>query len=313
MSDQAKTVLVVGSLNMDLVVTTPRHPEIGETISASNFNTFPGGKGANQAVAAARLGAKVRMIGKLGRDAFGDQLCESITRDGVDATFVTRDPHASTGVALITVNERGENTIVIVAGANGRVTARDVRAAEGAFEGASILLLQHELPQAAIEQAIHMGRSHGLKIVLNPAPARDLPAGLLTEVDYLIPNETELFLLSGLDSLEASINMLIDVGVRNLIVTLGSEGALLATPQQQTHVPAFRIDPVDTTAAGDAFVGAFAVALSEGLDLNEAVRHGSAAGALAATRPGAQPSLPTRQELEQFLRKHAPGKGSRRR
>lgn len=305
MSENKKTLLVVGSLNMDLVVTAPRLPEIGETIAASDFRTFPGGKGANQAVAAARLGGKVRMVGKLGCDPFGDQLFESITLNGVDATFVTRDPQAPTGMALITVDQRGNNALLFVAGANGRVTVEDVQAAEPAFTGASILLLQHELPQAPIEQAIRMSKSHGLRIVLNPAPARELSWELLPAIDYLVPNESELSLLSGLNSLEASIRMLLSRGVQRLIVTLGSDGAILATPQQQVHVPAFRIEPVDTTAAGDAFLGAFSVALSEGADPPEAVLRGNAAGALAATKPGAQPSLPTRRELEQFLRTHA--------
>ena len=305
MSETKKTLLVIGSLNMDLVVTAPCHPEIGETITANDFHTFPGGKGANQAVAAARLGGNVKMIGKLGCDPFGDQLFDSITRNGVDATFVTRDPQTPTGVALITVDQQGENTILIVAGANGRVTVTDVQAAAPAFTDAAILLLQHELPQAAVEQAIHMGKAHGLKIVLNPAPARELSDELLAEIDYLVPNESELSLLSGLNSLEASIRMLLSRGVQRLIVTLGGDGAILATPQQQIHVPAFCIEPVDTTAAGDAFLGAFTVALSEGADLREAARRGNAAGALTATKPGAQPSLPTRQELEQFLRTRA--------
>lgn len=303
-----KHLLIVGSLNMDLVVTTPRHPEIGETITASDFHTFPGGKGANQAVAVARLGRNAKMIGKLGGDPFGDQLHASITNAGVDTTFVWRDPQAPTGVALITVSAQGDNTILIVPGANGRVTAEDVRAAEQAFEGASILLLQLELPQPAIEQAIRLAKTHGLAIVLNPAPARDLPGHVLAQVDYLIPNRSELALISGLDSLDASINMILGLGVQHLVVTLGEDGAILATPHHQTHIPAFRIDPVDTTAAGDAFVAAFAVSLSDGAALQEAVLRGNAAGGLAATRPGAQPSLPTRRELEDFLHSRSPDK-----
>jgi ribokinase len=297
-----KHILVIGSANMDLVVTVPRHPEIGETILGSDFSIFPGGKGANQAVAAARLGGSVRMLGRVGADSFGVQLRQSISSDGVDTSLIQVDPTTPSGVALITVDADGDNTIVVVSGANGKVTEEDIQAAESAITDASILLMQLELPLQAVEQAVRLAKLHDVKIVLNPAPALDLPGELLGSVDYLIPNQNELAMLTGMDSTDASIGMLLGLGVKNLVVTLGEDGAILAAGQHQTHIPAFRVDAVDATAAGDAFVGAFAVALGEGLEIQQAVLWGNAAGALSVTRPGAQPSLPTRRELEDFIR-----------
>lgn len=295
-------ILVVGSLNMDLVVTAPRHPEIGETIIGNDFHTYPGGKGANQAVAAARLGSPVKMIGRLGADSFGGLLRDNLAANGVETAYIGTDAEHPTGVALITVGADGDNTIVVVSGANGRLCAADIQAAEPAFTDAALLLMQLEVPLDAIEAAIRLAKAHEVKIVLNPAPARELPRSLLADVDFLIPNQTELCLLSGMDSIDASLGMLLNLGVRNLIVTLGEDGAILATPQRQYSVKAFRVEAVDTTAAGDAFVGAFAVALSEGKDLQEAVLWGNAAGALAVTKAGAQPSLPARRDLDEFVR-----------
>jgi len=300
-----KHIVVVGSLNIDLVVTAPRHPEIGETIIGSEFHTFPGGKGANQSVAAARLGGSVNLVGRVGADAFGEMLIESIAANGVKGTHVQRDPASATGVALITVGAGGDNSIVAVQGANGRVTPEDVEQAESVFENASVLLLQFEIPMPAIEKAIQVARKHGVQVILNPAPACDIHSELLVGVDYLIPNRTELAFLTGMDSIDAGVDMLHDLGVKNLIVTLGEDGAILANAEKRVHLPAFRVQAVDTTAAGDAFVGAFAVALNEGLALEQAVVWGNAAGALAATKPGAQPSLPTRAELAAFLQTHS--------
>lgn len=296
-------IVVVGSLNMDLVVRAPRHPEIGETILGSGFATFPGGKGANQAVAAARLGGTVKMIGRVGRDAFGAELLATAAQDGVDTTFILQDEGAPTGVALITVDDAGQNTIVVASGANARVSPEDVSAARAAFEGAAVLLLQLECPLPVVERAIELAREHQVAVVLNPAPARELPATLLTGVDYLIPNQTELALLAGVEGQAAGISLLRDLGIPHLIVTLGGEGVLVVAGQQEMHLPAHEVAVVDTTAAGDAFVGGFAVALTEGLPPLQAAAWGNAAGALSVTRAGAQPSLPTREELDQFLNK----------
>lgn len=297
------TLVVVGSLNMDLVVRAPRHPRPGETLIGSQFQTFPGGKGANQAVAAARLGARVRMIGRVGQDAFGDALLQTAREDGVDTTFIRRDPHAATGVALITLDEAGQNTIVVASGANMQVSAQDIEQAAAAFEGVSLLLMQLECPLEAVEAAAELAQKRGIPVVLNPAPARPLPQSLLARVDYLLPNQHELQLLAdGETDYPTAAARLIQIGVRNLVVTLGEEGALLVTPQTQEKLPAFQVPVVDTVAAGDAFAAAFCVALAEGKSLHEAVLWGNAAGAIAVTRPGAQPSMPNREELIQFLK-----------
>jgi len=296
-------IVIVGSLNMDLVVRAPRHPLPGETLIGSSFQTFPGGKGANQAVAAARLGAQVRMIGRVGQDAFGDALLATVQRDGVDTTFIRRDPQAPTGVALITLDAAGQNTIVVASGANGNVSAEDVLQSVPAFEGADVLLVQLECPLDAVQTAIQQAHQAGMKVVLNPAPACPLPPDLLRQVDYLIPNQHELTLLAGgIADREQAIRTIQALGVPNVVVTLGDEGALLALGEDRLFLPAYRVEVVDTVAAGDAFAGAFALALAEGKSPMEAARWGNAAGAIAVTRPGAQPSMPTRQELEKFLK-----------
>ena len=294
-------IVVVGSLNMDLVVRTPRHPEIGETIIGTQFQTFPGGKGANQAVAAARLGGSVKMVGRVGSDGFGESLLRTVAADGVDTRFIRRDPEAATGVALITVDEAGKNTIVVASGANARLTPQDVSEAEELFKEAAVLVLQLESPLPAVTRAIELAHQYGARIVLNPAPAQKLENKFLRSVDYLIPNQTELFLLTGINSVQESIAYLHNIGVAHLIVTLGEDGSLVAENGQITQLGAFPVQAVDTTAAGDAFVGAFAVALTEGLDTQLASIWGNAAGALAVTRPGAQPSLPSRDEFDLFL------------
>ena len=298
----SKPILVVGSLNMDLVVSVPRHPRPGETLLGGAFHTFPGGKGANQAVAAARLGAPVRMIGRLGADKFGDALLATLQDDGVDTRWVQQDAQAASGVALITVSADGQNTIVVAAGANGRLSTADVQAAEDAFADAVVVVLQLEIPLPAVEAAARLGRKHGAAVVLNPAPAQPLSAELLALADYLVPNQSELELLSGEPDLERGIRVLLERSVRNLVVTLGERGARWVSAAGSVEVPAFAVRAVDTVAAGDAFVGAFAAALAEGRPVQDALLRGNAAGALAVTRAGAQPSLPARVELDDFLR-----------
>jgi ribokinase len=294
-------IVVVGSLNMDLVVRAPRHPQPGETIMGGDFRTFPGGKGANQAVAAARLGAAVQMIGRVGADAFGDALLRTLAQDGVATRHVRRDQEAPTGVALITLNAAGQNSIVVAPGANARVTPQDVVAAEAAFAGAAVLLLQLECPLPAVAQAIEMAKQHGAQVVLNPAPAQPLDVALLAKVDYLLPNQNELALLTGLDDIRPAVSRLQASGVRRVVVTLGEDGVLVAEDDSEIHIPAHGVIVVDTTAAGDAFAGAFTVALLSGHSTRQAAAWGNAAGALAVTRAGAQPSLPRRGELEKFL------------
>lgn len=297
-------ILVVGSLNMDLVARAPRHPAPGETVLGGEFKTFPGGKGANQAVAAARLGVPVRMVGRVGEDDFGDSLLAALEQNAVDVSWIMRDAGASTGVALITVDAAGQNTIVVAPGANGQLTPDDIDACEDAFRGAAVTLLQLESPLDAVARAAELAHTHGAQVVLNPAPAQQLSPSLLQHIDYLIPNQSELALLAGTNTqtpvLQAVERLRAD-GVDRVIVTLGADGVLVCDGAESTQIDSYPTRVVDTTAAGDAFVGAFAVGLLEGHSMLEAARLGNAAGAVAVSRAGAQPSLPTREEVEQLL------------
>jgi ribokinase len=297
-------IIVVGSINMDLVVRAPRHPQPGETILGSDFQTFPGGKGANQAAAAARLGGQVVMIGRVGMDSFGDTLLANLQKNHVNTRFVLRSQEVPSGVALITVNEAGQNNIVVVPGANYRLSPEDIRAAEAAFIGASAVLLQLEIPLETVVEAVKLGNKHGARVILNPAPAQPLDSSLLEMVDILIPNEQELALLTGIQSILVGAETLKSIGVGCLVVTLGSKGVLVLEEDSARHLIGHEVSVVDTTAAGDAFVGAFALALSENRSLHEAAEWGNAAGALSVTVAGAQPSLPDRKSLESFIAAH---------
>jgi ribokinase len=295
-------VLVIGSLNADLVVRTPRFPQPGETISGEDLQVIPGGKGANQAVAAARQGVSVAMAGRVGRDSFGSFLMDGLQSNQVDASHVLRND-AGTGAAIIVVDSSGQNSIVLSPGANGRVTPQDV---DTLNLDARILLLQLEIPLETVIHAAKWGRSKRMIVILNPAPARDLPDELISSADYLLPNETELNSLSGgsandIPSAEKAARVLLERGAGNVIVTLGENGALIVNNTITRHVPAFKVDVVDTTAAGDAFIGGFASALFRGMGLEDSVRVATACGALATTKFGAQPSLPAKEETERFM------------
>jgi ribokinase len=308
----AARITVVGSLNMDLVVRAPRIPRPGETMIGGEFRTVPGGKGANQAVAAARLGGQVSMIGRVGGDAFAQSLLDSLVADGVNHTFVTQDPEAATGVALIVVDDAGENSIVVASGANMRLSPADVDAAEAAIAAADVLLVQLEVPLAAVARAARVANAYGVTVILNPAPACPLPDELLHLVDVLVPNESETALLTRLPigdraEIEAAAMALRELGVDSVVLTLGERGALLVGEGEKELIPAFEVTPMDTTAAGDAFVGGFAVALAEGRSLADAVRWGNAAGALATTKLGAQPSLPARRAVEALIAQGSTG------
>lgn len=309
-----RNILVVGSLNADLVVRAPRFPQPGETISGEDLHVIPGGKGANQAVAAARLGANVAMLGHVGKDNFGDFLLDNLKKNRVDSTHVTR-LDASTGAAIIFVDENGQNSIVLSPGANRQVTPADVDSAS--FLHHNLLLLQLEIPLPAVLRAAERAQENNVRVILNPAPAKELPDELVALADFIIPNETELSLLTGLEvndilAAEKAARQLLERGAKNVIVTLGSKGALVVDRESSRQVDAFKVNVVDTTAAGDAFIGGFATKLldsasllsdlqEQALALQNAVRFGCACGALAATKFGAQPSLPTKEEVTHFL------------
>lgn len=309
-------VLVVGSLNADLVVRTARFPSPGETIQGNDLAIIPGGKGANQAVAASRLGADVAMVGRVGKDAFGTDLIENLKENKVDTSHVPQDDSVATGTAVIVVDARGQNSIVLSPGANGKVSPSDAESApfgnpsSSSARGASLLLLQFEIPIETVVHAARLAKEKGLRVLLNPAPAHEVPDELLQSADFLLPNETELGLLAGqpvsdLASAETAARSLVSRGAANVIVTLGANGALIVNADEVEHIPSFNVKAVDTTAAGDAFIGGFASALLKQRPLEEAVRFACACGALAATRFGAQPSLPTREEVETLLEKNA--------
>ncbi len=299
-------IAVVGSLNMDLVIRAPHIPQTGETILGHDLYTLPGGKGANQTIAAARLGAQVCLVGRVGQDEFSSPLLQNLAEAGVDHRHVQADPDAATGVALIVVDEAGQNTIVVASGANMKVRPADVDAAEAVIAWADVLLLQLEIPLETVIRAAEVAHRHEVTVVLNPAPAQPLPVDLLGLVDVLIPNESETELLTGMPvndkaSAEVAAGWLRGSGVGAVILTLGERGALLAGSSQAQLIPAFPVTPVDTTAAGDAFVAGFAVALAEGRTIPESILWGNAAGGLATTKLGAQPSLPDRAELLALL------------
>jgi ribokinase len=294
-------ILVVGSINMDLVVRVPQIPKPGETVIGGDFETFPGGKGANQAVAASRMGGEVTMVGRVGNDDFGNSLIQGLIEDCVRTTYVIKDSEASTGIAMIAVDPSGQNIIMVASGANAKVSAEDVNNARELMREADLLLVQLECPLETVSRAIDLAKAYEVDVVLNPAPAQPLSEGLLSKVDYLTPNETELALLSGEPDVERSIEILRGWGVRNLIITLGANGARVVNEGLDQYFPSFEITAIDATAAGDAFNGALAVGLAEGKPLSEAVRYGTAAGALAATRRGAQPSLPQREDVEKLI------------
>ena len=304
-----KSIVVVGSLNLDLVASVNRLPALGETIIGLDFNTYGGGKGANQAVALARLGASVKMIGKLGSDAFARQLREGVERAGVDTSCVENAP-VSSGTALITTSAEGDNTIVVIAGANGQLLPDDIEKYRSQIEEASMVLGQLEIPRETTEYLGRLVRFAGVPFLLDPAPAYPLTEELLRSVTWLTPNETEAQLLLAAHWPEASTlsppesaERLLSLGVRNVILKLGARGVYLAGKDVEgTFVDAFPVTPVDTTAAGDAFNGAFAFALTENrMAPQEAARFACAVAALSVTRSGAQTSMPSLTECEDFL------------
>jgi ribokinase len=297
-------IIVVGSSNTDMIVQSDRLPLPGETVLGGDLVIAPGGKGANQAVAAARVGAAVTFVARIGQDMFGQAALANFRREGMDVRYLVQDAQAPSGVALIVVGPGGQNIIAVAPGANARLTPTDVAAAAPAFAEAQIVLLQLEIPIEAVLAAAQAGRAAGAAVILNPAPApsRPLPETLYAAVDILTPNETEAAVLTGQSDPEEAAMTLLSRGVGTVIVTLGEAGALVATRSGvMQRVPGFRVQAVDTTAAGDAFNGGLAVALARGEGMDAAVRYAHAVAALSVTRLGAQPSLPTAAEVEEFL------------
>ena len=298
------TLVVVGSLNMDLAFRVLRAPGAGETVSGETFATIPGGKGANQAVGCARLGARVAMIGRVGADAFGTELIAGLRQDGVDIRHVSQDATLPSGVAMVMVDHTAQNRIVVAAGANAALTPALLDDAAAMITTASLLVLQLEVPLATVMHAADLAHAAGRPVLLNPAPAPSapLPEALYARIDYLIPNESEAASLTGIDvrdvaSAQQAAQILRGRGVRHVLITLGAQGVLIADETGMRHLPALVVQAVDTTAAGDTFIGGFSAGLLEGMSLDAAAALGQRAAALCVSRPGAQSSIPTRAEL----------------
>ncbi|MBK1889112.1 ribokinase [Undibacterium sp. 14-3-2] len=300
-------ITVVGSVNMDLVFRTPRMPAVGETLLGHEFRQIPGGKGANQAVAAARQGADVSFIGAVGDDGFGDFSQQCLAKEGININHLARVAGVATGVAGILVEDNGSNSIVLAAGANATLNVNQIEAATSAIGAAQLLLCQLETPIATVTRAIAIAHAQGVKVVLNPAPAQQLDPALLKQVDYLIVNETEASQLSGISvtsqaSARQASERLLDLGVGTVLLTMGGDGALITQTGSSEFIPAIKVDVVDTTAAGDTFVGAFAVGIANGLSVSDASREAQYTAALTVTKLGAQTSIPHRHEVLDFMK-----------
>jgi len=306
------SIIVFGSINMDLVVHAPRLPKPGETLTGTSFHTTPGGKGANQAVACAHLGVKTRMVGRVGGDFFGTALLENLAAYGVDTFGVAVEEKLPSGVALIAIDEAAENNIIIVPGANGAVGLPDLKQLENILPEAKVLLLQLEIPLESVKEAARLASARGVTVILDPAPARILPLDLYPSVDILTPNTSEAAILVGFPvetELEAqrAARILIESGTHLVIIKMGAMGAYAQNQSNGRFYPAIPVEAVDTVAAGDAFNGALAAALSEGLPFEEAMYWALAGGAIAVTRAGAQTAMPDRNEILSLLKETEPG------
>jgi len=310
------SIIVFGSINMDLVVRTSRLPAPGETLTGHSFFTAPGGKGANQAVACARLDASTLMVGRVGGDVFGDVLLENLKSNGVGTTTVTQDNTVASGVALIAVDDSAENNIIVVPGANGQVNERDLEQLGTVLVNANLLLMQLEIPLAMVIAAAKMAHDRGILVILDPAPAHQLPDELYPWVDILTPNQTEAATLVGFpvhdrESIQRAAQVMLARGTKQVVIKMGAQGAYLRDARGGQFMPAVPVVAVDTVAAGDAFNSALAVALSEGKTFDEALQWGLAGGALAVTKEGAQGAMPYREALLKILAEqgHRSGRG----
>lgn len=301
-----KKLCVLGSINVDHVIRVPYFPKAGETLTGYGYQIAYGGKGANQAVAAARVGAKVSFIGAIGDDQIGQTMKQAFEQDGIDTSAISVIRNQSTGLAMIQVADSGENSIVISAGANADLSESLVEQHKSHIEQADTLLMQLESPLQAVTLATKFAKTAGVKVVLNPAPAQPLPDSLLSHIDIITPNETEAEILTGIkvtDEQTAAVaaNHFHQLGIETVLITLGSKGVYYSEKGQGEIILGFRVDAVDTTAAGDTFNGAFVTALLEGKSAKDAIRFAHAAAAISVTRMGAQTAIPNRKEVEQFL------------
>jgi ribokinase len=295
---------------MDLVVKSPRIPAMGETILGGDFMMTPGGKGANQAVAAAKLGAEVYFIAKLGDDIFAEQSLNNFKKEAVNTKYVTQIKEAPSGVALITVDDAGNNVIVVAPGANQKLSAEDVKEAESDISSSGALVAQLEVPLQTVEFTAQLANDSGVPFILDPAPAQKLSPKLLKMVDALTPNETEAQILTGIrvtdeNSARMASEILLKAGVKAVILTMGAQGFLLTTNDRTEFVPAIKVNAVDATAAGDAFTGALAFGLAQGRRLFEAASFANYVAALSVTKMGAQSSMPTAEEVENFMKENS--------
>jgi len=303
-------ILVFGSINMDLTTYVPKLPRPGETLRGSSFITVPGGKGSNQAVACARLGASTYFVGRVGKDSFGPEVLQIVKNEGVDLSQVITDPKNGTGLAVISVDENAENSIIIISGANIAFDSSDVERAKSLLANTNVLMLQLEASLEPTFEVAKAASQKGLKVILDPAPAYPIPQDVFPFIDFITPNETETEALVGFkpanqeDAARAAIALKAK-GVRTAIIKMGSQGAYYDSPEGSGFVRAFKVNAIDTVAAGDAFNAGLAVAISEGKSVSEAVRWGAAAGAIATTRKGALPSMPHRDEMEKLLKEQA--------
>ncbi len=298
-------IVCIGSSNTDMIIKTPHIPELGETILGGKYSTAPGGKGANQAVAAARAGGDVTFIARVGDDMLGQKAKEGFARDNINIEHVITDPTAPSGVALIFVDDDGHNIIGVASGANGNLSPQDIEERRDIIKQADIILMQLEVPIETIEKAVTIAAETGVRVILDPAPATALSQAILSKIDTLTPNESEAEILTGLSvktpaQAEIAARKLLEMGIKTVIVTLGLQGALVVTSGYVEHVAGIKVDAVDSTAAGDTFAGALSVALAEGMELSKAVTFANKAAALSVTKLGAQPSVPTRDQINSF-------------
>ena len=301
-----KDILVIGSINMDFVVDVDHIPKLGETILSKSILKFHGGKGANQAVAIGRLGGSVKMLGKVGQDGNGNELADALEESNVDIKYVLFDETYPSGTAFIYVDKNGDNCIVVNPASNSNLKVEDIEKYSEAFENVSYCVMQLEIPLDTVKTAVDFCHKKGIKIILNPAPAQQIPEEILCKVDYLIPNETELELMTGEninteEDVKNAINKLLNMGVKNVITTLGEKGAIYASRKELKIFNSIKVNAVDTTAAGDSFIGGFVSHLNRENDVMKAIEYSLYVGALTVSKKGAQSSLPYKEEVEEFI------------